>query len=134
MVQAAVEGVIDFSKARFSDYRWHRYVGQLLRGLQRRNNRELLFVQRDELLALVSGGNIEPDRVEDFNKRLSVMYFDIYETYYPHEHNKRQVVEQTMAQRDVDSWEEAFGDLSDKEVEANLQTFVDTWAAENKKG
>jgi hypothetical protein len=77
LVQAAVEGVIDFREARLNDRYWWKRVNVLLKGLERRNR----FLSYDAMfrmhLALVANSGLTEESFDKEKQIVQELYYDV---------------------------------------------------------
>ena len=124
MVQAAVEGIVDFSKADVYDPRWHRYLQLILGGLERRNRRAMKKMAYEQTLTVYASRKLKAESLEEITQRITDLYYSIRETYYPTEKGKHVQLEQQAVKQDIRGWEARFGDLSSAESKAKLDAFA----------
>lgn len=124
LVQAAVEGVLDFSQAQPFDPKWHRRVQLTLNALERANDRKLkeLLLRRTELAVYM--GNYEGDGRKEMADRADTLYYGIEETFYPNEQDARDDAEKSAIRSDISAWEAQFGAMDDEKTKKKLTAFA----------
>ena len=128
MVQAAAEGVVDFSKVAFGSRRWRLYLEQRLLYLQNRNRREYLAILHRTNSALLGSGILSADSFEKLREAGADIYNEIIDTYYPSaaQPKKNEIeVKVTEVKKATEMWEDVFGSLSDPEVKQRVQELAD---------
>jgi hypothetical protein len=124
MVQAAIEGVVDFSQAEVYSTRWHRRLGLLLSGLERQNRRELRQLLFDHAVSIYTSRKLQAEQADEIAQKVSDLYHDIQQTYYPQETEARVQHEKAMVKQDVRNWETRFGKLNSAEAKEKMDAFV----------
>lgn len=77
MIQAAVEGVVDFTKARLNDSQWWKRTLTLLRTVERRNSLILHQAAFHHQLALVANSGLTNDSFTAVQERAQELFWDI---------------------------------------------------------
>lgn len=85
LVDAAVEGLVDFRQARIFDSAWTRRLRVLLDGLQRRKNYVVADAIYKANLARVSNGSLTPDSFSQVQKDVQESFYDLVGTIRPWE-------------------------------------------------
>lgn len=124
MVQAAVEGVVDFRQAEPFDPKWHQYLRLILSGLARRNRRELRQLLFTQAVAVYTARQLKQEQIEEVGQKVSDLYHDIRETYYPQDKDLRVQHEKQLVRKDISSWEARFGKLNEEETKQKLDEFA----------
>jgi hypothetical protein len=124
MVQAAVEGVIDFRQAKCYDPKWHQFLRLVLDGLSRKNRRELKGLLYSQAVSVYTSRRIKAEQMDEIAQRLSDLYHDIQESLYPHEKNMRVQHERQMVKSDIRSWEARFGNMSEEDTKKKIDEFA----------
>ena len=130
LVQAAVDGVVDFSQARLRDPAWWTRLRFLLNGLDQKNQRDRLQLHLANVRCLVSTERVASD---DWRRQLQHMQelTDKYKaTYFP---DLKPVTKEAEAVELRDSWQEHFGNLNDPKVQSAIDKLLAEWAAEDMK-
>jgi hypothetical protein len=128
MVQAAAEGVVDFSKVAFGSKRWRLYLEPRLLYLQNRNRREYLSVLHRTNSSLLGSGIVSAESFERLREASTDIYNEIVDTYYPSvaKPKKDEIeIKSSDIQKATEMWESAFGDLDDPEVSQRVQELAD---------
>lgn len=124
MVQAATAGLVDFGKAKYFDPKWHQYLRLILSGLARCNRRELRQLLFTQAVAVYTSRQLKAEQIEEIGQKVSDLYHDIRETYYPQDKDLRVQHEKQLVRKDVSDWQARFGDLSDKKVKEKIDEFA----------
>lgn len=85
IVQAAVDGLIDYSKARLRDNAWWRRLRILLKGVQRKNHLVDLTAAYNYELALLSNSRLTDESFQSGQERAKELYYDIVSILRPWE-------------------------------------------------
>ena len=132
MVQAAVEGVVDFSQTRLTN-KWLRRLDLMLQGLQKRNERQRAIVDLTTPLWSLMIASPSGDRAyrmgADVFDRASTKLLNSYKLgpapsdVTEHERLK------TMAQQAVKDWETTYGAMNSPETKRKEAAFVKAMTA-----
>ena len=127
MVQAAAEGVVDFSKTQFYDRRWRMYIERIFLYLQNKNRRGYLQVLHRANTALLGSGVVSAETFDNLKEIASDLYNKIVDTYYPSEAKEEEEVDVKAADvaKATNMWESVFGSLDDPEVVSRVQELSD---------
>jgi hypothetical protein len=107
IIQAAVDGLVDFSQARFRDSRWWSRLRILLRGMQRKVHLTDLHAAYDFQLALMSAG-LTDDGFKQTQENAKELYYDIVGALRP--------------------WEGiSYTDRKKREFDAHRQSYIDAF-------
>jgi hypothetical protein len=124
MVQAAAEGLVDFSKSKHHNHKWHQHLSLILSGLERRNRRELKAHLFDQTVAVYTSRRIKAEAAEEIAQRIHDLYHDIRETYYPQDKDQRVQQEKQAVRQDIRGWEARFGQMSAEETKKGIDEFA----------
>jgi len=124
MVQAAAEGIVDFRRTKAFDPKWHQYLHLILSGLARRNRRELRQLLFSQAVAVYTSRQLKAEQAEEVSQKVSDLYHDIQETYYPQDKDLRVQHEKQLVRKDIRSWEARFGELGKEEVKKQIDDFA----------
>jgi hypothetical protein len=125
MVQAAVEGCVDFSKAEFYDPKWQQHLLLILTGLARSNRRQLRRLVHERYVAIAASRRLTNEQFAEYVQGIDDTYHDIIETYYPQDKELRVQHEKAAVRQDVSRWESKYGKLSDAQTQENLRKYAD---------
>lgn len=120
MVQAAAEGIIDFSEMEFRGSRWSLRLSKLLGHLHDRNRREQLDILHRANSGFIASGILTSrsfDSLKEFGTRL---YDEIVDTYYP-SMPKTPVIDPRSVEVAQTMWEGVYGSLDDPEVMSRVE-------------
>lgn len=84
-MDAAVEGLVDFRKARIGDAAWTRQLRIILDGLQRRKNYVVADAVYKANLARVSNGSLTSDSFQKVQNDVQESFYDLVGTVRPWE-------------------------------------------------
>jgi hypothetical protein len=126
-LQSAVDGVVDYSKADIRSVAWWQNWRLRLKGVERKNRREVLHNAYEFQLALVSSNRISADDFSKLQRKAKELFEDIDGAYRPW-------LVRTEAERlksDTESfkaqWERLSGfKLDDTEAKENWETEVNS--------
>lgn len=121
MIQAAVLGVIDFSKARFYDPWWRRQVRLKLLGLERKNNSDYASVTAGHYAALLSAPNLEVTQWNKIQDRAIEAVYQYQYAFDPSQFKTAEEREKGSVRRDVGRWQQRYGDLRSPEVQDRIR-------------
>lgn len=116
LLQAAVSGAIDFSKAKFSDPGWWRRLNLVLRELLRQNNRVLAQERIRYHASLMGVANLDPDTYRRTQEKAIEAYEEIVDSYRRPFGQREQKID--TANKLIEAWEEEFGKQDDPETKA----------------
>lgn len=120
MIQAATEGIVDFTKMQVFDVFWLRQLKLLLAGLQRRNKREYhVFSQRHH--ASLLNLRLDSEHAGSVQEKLIELGLDFEETYFPGVRKERAISERAVVRHQIGSWERRYGDLTSEETQARIE-------------
>lgn len=120
MVQAAVDGVIDFDKAEPRNVSWQRRTNLLLLGLQQKNERELKKLRFQQAVAVFTWSRLKHDSIDGAAEDLDKLYSDIRSSYYPWQKHQKEDPEQAMVKQAIGSWESSWGALDAEATQAAI--------------
>lgn len=123
MVQAAAEGVVDFSRARVLDPQWWSRLHILLHGLAAKNNRHMLQMQYDYHLALLQVERLKAEAWGDHLERAVDTNDDMCDNYNGARNSKKDR-KKAVAVKLRDAWIAEFGDTQSAEVAASIDATV----------
>lgn len=108
IIQSAVDGLVDYSKARLRESWWWRRLRILLRGMQRKTHLIDLRAAYDFELALLSAPGISDESFQKAQERAKELYYDLVGTLRP--------------------WEGiTYADRKKKEFEDHRQMYIDAF-------
>lgn len=119
-----MEGLVDFRNANSQDAKWHQHLRLILSGLVRRNRRELRNLLFHQAVAVYTSSKLKPEQVEDLSQKISDLYYDIRETYYPEAKDQRIQHEKQLVRQDIKNWEARYGDTSSEDTQKKLKEFA----------
>jgi hypothetical protein len=131
MVQGAVDGSIDFTKAVLRDPKWHIGLCWRLRALDRQNKLKMLHYTFQKQIANMTCPHIAREAIGGIMDQTTNTLEDILDTIFQGDKPER------SDRRDADqlkqSWENVFGKLSDPVVASAIQRTTELLDALNAK-
>lgn len=125
-MQAAAEGLVDFSQLRFYDLKWTLRLSLLLRYLDRRNFRAQTVLDFQRYTAHTSRP-LTPEARQHMEELLDHYYDRFVSSYTPSQPEKPIVADEQQRQKvaaATASWEEAYGKLNDPATLAKIDAVV----------
>lgn len=132
IIQAAVKGVIDFSKANTSDRLWWHKLKWILNGIENENInkiQELKFHLNASVLSYKDEEKQFEHHWEKANEHITYLYNGLF-TWNKQAIEKKNV--QKMHEALVNEWKRRFGDPNDPKVAAAIKLTVDNLKAANQ--
>lgn len=124
MVQAAAEGVIDFSQARIGGIRWMRKINLLLDHVSRKNRREIELLAYQRYLVFLAARFQSKEVMESALESVFSIPAEIESTYYPEGESIEKKQFGTMLREGKSAWEQNYGQLEDPEVQKKIAETV----------
>jgi hypothetical protein len=132
IIRAAVDGIIDYSKADVTNPTWHKRLNIILREIIEKDKRELFKLSMAHSLAYLPVSNI----TEDSWKYHSEKAFEMYDNYYRSTYSMPKVEgdrKKRMTAQLQSAWSEEFGDLNDPKVKEDIEKVTQGLKAANRR-
>lgn len=81
---------------------------------------------------VLTSGRLKDDARDEVGQRVSDLYFDIHETYYPAEKDLRVTHEKAVIKEEISGWESKFGQLGTPEMKAKMDHFAASMEAQRQ--
>lgn len=125
-IQAAVEGVVDFSQADPYDKHWYMYRQLVLAGLKKKKEIELSQLDamtrwRWLVLHKLYGDNLSEETATSLTRPQKLAFEALY---FPEDDAEEKALK-TRVVSDMQAWENQFGSLDDPEVQKKLASWVE---------
>ena len=131
MIRAAVDGVVDYSKADVTSPVWHRRLNILLRELVEKDKRELLKLSMSHSLSYLAVGNLTEDSWKYHSERAFEAFDDYYRSVYslPKLEGDRK---KRMNEQLQEAWAAEFGDPNDPKTARDIEKVTHGLNASNR--
>jgi hypothetical protein len=120
IVQAAADGVIDFSKAKLLETRWWTRLALILQQMQVQQQREQLRDMMGHLSSCLSNSHLIFSGAKKMVETEQELFADLMETYNSSSRRERQNRRRDAAKAAVDAWTNQFGDPNDPHIAAEI--------------
>lgn len=120
ILQAAVSGAIDFSKADFRRNDWWQKLTLILPEIQRQRQLDIYKCQLQHALAVIQLPKISEKSFDDFKEIVADIISKIVDTYANPFKPRTKTWREDTAARLEQAWKDQFGDPNDPEVAAAI--------------
>ena len=131
--EAAVRGIIDFSKARFFDPAWQRHAQSLLLGLQRLNKKEQADIRHRHYCAVMQMAKLSEESAGETEQAATVELHRYEDAFLPNAKEVRKQAEEGVAKGRVSRWEDRYGKMNDPETQERIRQTAEALRALREK-
>lgn len=125
MIEAAVRGVMDFSKAEFFNPIWQRQFRATLRGLQMLNAREQADIRHRHYCSLLAAKIVQAEQQDELQQSAIDELHKYEDAFLPNAAKLREEAERQHVKGQISKWEEKWGKMSDPKVQERIQRTAD---------
>lgn len=123
-MQAAVEGVVDFTRSDRFDPRWQRSLPLLLRGLQLRNRRDRIHAEWASQTAFALWAALKQHELAQRTQERLDEFEDSLTRWRPKTEEDVRQEQRGRAKQDSEAWSAVHGDPSDPAVRQKIDALV----------
>lgn len=120
IVEAAAQGLIDFSRARFFDKAWGIRLGLILRGLHESRLREAQTAIHQHHLNLLTISRISDESADRLQAECSDDLHELLNRLQPWAAKTKEAQERDQVKGLMTAWEQRWGDMNSPDVQARI--------------